>query len=221
MFSRRFFVCVVILASCSVLSFTQRPPSPSPHPALHEFPLALQQNIESGKVKIGTKVQARLATATMFRGTVIPRDAVFTGVVIESDAKNEKYPAKIAIRMETAEWKGGSTSLTAYLLPLWYPPAIQTAQGPPNGSDDTDPRTLDGGQSQSPMQQRPFPTNDSQAAQSAIPEFPTTSNRPVQMRNVALVRADEGGAALVSEHTNIRLNKFTTYVFAAIEPITK
>jgi hypothetical protein len=63
----------------------------------------------------------------------------------------------------------------------------------------------------------PFPTNDSQAAQAAIPEAPMLSSRPVQMKNVAIALADEGGAALVSEHTNIKLYKMTTYVFAATE----
>jgi len=37
------------------------------------------------------------------------------------------------------------------------------------------------------------------------------------MKNVTLAPADEGGAALVSEHANIKLYKLTTYVFAAGE----
>ena len=222
MFSRRFILQGALLGFWSVASFAQQAPPSAPHPALHEFPLTLQQSIESGKAKIGTKVQARLAIATLFRGTVIPRNALFTGVVIESDAKSAKDPAKIAIRMETAEWKGGSTSLTAYLLPLSYATTVQAAQGPRGESQDPSSRsTNDAGQdANSPMRQQ-FPTNDSQAAQEAIPEAPTISSRPAQLKNVTLAPSDEGGAALVSERANIKLNKQTTYVFAAVEPANK
>ncbi len=219
MFSRRLVVQGAILGFWSAASFAQQIPAPSPRPVLREFPLTLQQSIESGKNKIGTKVQAKLAVATLFQGTVIPRNAVFSGVVIESDAKSAKDPAKLAIRMETAEWKDWSTSMTAYLMPLYYTITDQAGQRLPNESQDPDSRTLDGEQSQSPMQ-RSFP-HESQASQAAIPETPTTSNRPVPMKNVALARADEGGAALVSEHGNIKLNKLTTYVFAAVEATAK
>jgi len=68
------------------------------------------------------------------------------------------------------------------------------------------------------MYHQPFPANESQAA---IPEIPSPSNRPVQIKNVTVALADEGGAALVSEHSNIKLFKFTTYVFAAREPRAK
>ncbi|HEV7220809.1 MAG: hypothetical protein ACHP8A_10040 [Terriglobales bacterium] len=220
MFSLRFVVPGALLGFWFAASYAQQTPTPSPHPALHEFPLTLQENIESGKAKIGTKVQAKLAMATMFHGMIIPRNAVFSGLVIESDAKSAKAPAKLAIRMETAEWKDGSTSLTAYLLPLSYATTAPAVQGLRNESQDPDSRTLSEGQSESPMQ-RSFPNNDSQAAQAAIPEIPTASNRPVPMKNVVIARADEGGAALVSDRGNIKLNKMTTYVFAAIEPVTK
>jgi hypothetical protein len=206
----------IVLTCWSAFSFSQQAQAPSARPALHEFPLTLQQNIESGKAAIGTKVQAKLAIATKFQGTVIPRNAVFSGVVIESTAKGAKEPAKLAIRMEKAEWKDQSTSMMAYLLPLYYTMATPTSL--PAGSSDPSSSTLSGaGQDpNSPMSSR-FPTNDSQAAQSAIPEIPTISSRPVPMKNVTLALADEGGAALVSERSNIKLDRMTTYVFAARE----
>lgn len=207
----------VILACWSAFSLSQQAQAPSARPALHEFPLTLQQSIESGKTKIGTKVQAKLATATRFQGAVIPRNAVFSGVVIESTARGAKEPAKLAIRMETAEWKDQSTSMTAYLTPLYYTVAAPTSL--PGGSPDPSSRTLKGaGQDPNSPMYRPYPTNDSQAAQEAIPEIATTSTRPVAMKNVTLGLADDGGAALVSEHSNIKLYKLTTYVFAAREP---
>jgi hypothetical protein len=213
MFIRRMVAQVLILSFWSAASLAQQTPAPLPHPALREFPLTLQQSIESGKTKIGTKVQAKLAVATLFHGTVIPRNAVFSGVVIESTAKSPKDPAKLAIRMETAEWKSGSTSMTAYLTPLYYTTA-QAGQSLPNESPDPSSRTLDGDQSSSPMN-RPSPSSDPQAA---IPDTPSISNRPVPMKNVRLGMADDGGVALLSEHGNIKLYKMTTYVLAASEP---
>jgi hypothetical protein len=217
MFSRRLVVQGALLGFWSAAAFAQQTPAPSPRPALREFPLTLQQSIESGKTQIGTKVQAKLTTGTLFQGTVIPRNAVFSGVVIESTAKSAKEPAKLAIRMETAEWKGGSTSLKAYLVPLYYAATGPSVQGPPTGSPDPESRTMNGaGRSDSRMSQ-PFPGNDSPSDRSAIPDVPTASNRPVAMKNVTLGLADEGGAALLSEHWNIKLNKQTTYVFAGSE----
>ena len=72
----------------------------------------------------------------------------------------------------------------------------------------------------SPMQ-RQFPGSNSETAQGDIPDTPTISNRPVQMKNVTLVPASDGGIALVSEHANVKLYKLTTYVFAADEWLAK
>lgn len=217
MVSRRLLIHGAMLALWAAACFAQERPKPSAHPALHQFPLTLQQSLESGKATIGTKVQGKLVIATMFQGIVIPRNAVFSGVVVESNAKSEKAPAKLAIRMDTAEWKDRSVSMSAYLMPLYYAPAVPGVQNLPNESPDPSSRSMDGEQSQSPMQ-RSYPTNDSQAAQAAIPESPSMSNRPVKMKNVEIVRADEGGAALASEGANIKVYKMTTYVFAATEP---
>src|SRR5436305_3504716 len=216
MFIRRILVQSAILGVWSAAAVGQQASTSSPKPALHEFPLTLQQSVESGKAKIGTKVQAKLAVATLFHGVVIPRNALFSGVVIESDAKTAKDPAKLAIRMETAEWKDQSTSLTAYLIPLYYTTTSQAAPDLPNGSPDPSSRTMNGEQANSPMQ-RPVPSTDSQTSQAAIPDTPSSSNRPAPMKNVTLALADEAGDALVYEHANIKLYKLTTYVFAAHE----
>jgi hypothetical protein len=212
---------VAIIGFCFAASMgQQKPPTPSSS-ALHEFPLVLQQSIESGKATIGTKVQAKLAVATMFEGTVIPRNAVFSGVVIESTPKSAKEPAKLAIRMETVEWKHGSSSIMAYLLPLYYPATTQSMPNFEDASQASGGPASDGGQgssSESNMSHQSFPANESQAA---IPEISSISNRPVQIKNVKVALADEGGAALVSEHSNIKLFKLTTYVFAARETRAK
>ena len=212
---------VAILACFFAASIGQQKSPTSSSGVLHEFPLVLQQSIESGKAKIGTKVQAKLAVAIVFDGTVIPRNAVFSGLVIESTPKSAKEPAKLAIRIETAEWKHGSSSITAYVLPLYYPATTQSVQNFGDAPQESGPTTSNGAQgssSESPMYHQSFPANESQAA---IPEIPSPSNRPVQSKNVTVAPADEGGAALVSEHSNIKLFKLTTYVFAAREPRAK
>ena len=53
----------------------------APLPAAQEFPVLLEQSLAAGKTPVGTKIQARLAVATLVAGTVIPRNAVFSGEV--------------------------------------------------------------------------------------------------------------------------------------------
>jgi hypothetical protein len=221
MFTRRLVVQGAILGFLSAASIGQQTPpaSSSPSPVLREFPVVLQQNVETGKTPVGAKVQAKLAAATLFDGTVIPKNAVMFGVVVESEAKSAKDRARLAIRMDSAHWNGGWAPIKAYLMPLYYPTTAQAAQGLPNGSpastvgDEADQRSS----SESPMQHRPFSDSSSETTQGAIPDTPTISNRPVRMKNVTLAPAADGGIALVSEHANVKLYKLTTYVFAADE----
>jgi hypothetical protein len=183
--------------------------------------VVLQQSVEAGKTPIGTKVEGKLATATLFQGTVIPRNAVFSGVVIESVAKSPKVAARLAIRMETARWKDQSSSMNAYLMPLYYAATAQAAQSPPNESPDPASKTLNEGVQSDPRMSRPFSGNNTEAVQGAVPDAVASSSRPVRMKDVAVEPADEGGIALVSEHANIKLYKMTTYVLAAVEPPAK
>jgi hypothetical protein len=222
MFTRRLVVQGAILGFWSAVSIGQQQPAQSATPALHEFPVILQQNVETGKTPVGTRIQAKLAAATLFNGTVIPRNAVISGVVVESEAKSAKDRARLEIRMDKASWNGGWSPLKAYLMPLYFPTTAQAIESLPNGSpasspgDESDQRP----NSQSPMQ-RPFPGGDSEASRGAIPDTPTVSNRPVRMKDVALEPASDGGIALVSEHANVKLYKLTTYIFAADESSAK
>ena len=211
----------VILGFLSAASIGQQSLSASSSLVLREFPMVLQQSVEAGKTPVGAKVQARLAVATLFHGTVIPRNAVFSGVILESVAKSANAPARLAIRLETAHWKDRSTCMKAYLMPLYYAATARAAQNLPYESPDPASRTLNGaGQSDSRMYQ-PFPGGDSETVQGAIPDTPSISSRPVSMKNVELEPANDGGIVLVSEHANIKLYKLTTYVFAAGEPPAK
>ena len=221
MFSRRLWVQVaMIIGACCAALIGQQSQSPSSL-ALREFPVVLQQSVEAGKTPVGTKIQAKLAAATLFHGTLVPRNAVVSGVIFESVGKSAKAPSRLGIRMETAKWKDGSTCMMkAYLMPLYYAMSAQSPQGLPNGSPDMDSRTLNGPEQSSSPTYRPFPGN-SEASREAIPDTPIVSSRPVSMKNVRIEPADHGGVALVSEHANIKLYKMTTYVLAAIEPPAK
>lgn len=220
MFSRRLVVQAAMIGFCSTASIAQQSHSASSLP-LREFPVVLQQNVEAGKTPVGTKVEAKLTVATLFHGTVIPRNATVSGVIFESIAKSSKTPSRLGIRMEAARWKGQSTCMMkAYLMPLYYA-MNQSMQGLPNESPDLDSRSLNGpAQSSSPMQQRPFPEN-SQASQATIPDAPTMSSRPVAMKDVTFEPVSDGGIELVSEHATIKLHKMMTYVLAAIDPPAK
>ena len=219
MFSRGLLVQVAMIGACCAASIGQQ--SQSSSSALREFPVVLQQSVEAGKTPVGTKIQAKLAVATLFHGILIPRNAVISGVIFESVGKSAKAPSRLGIRMETARWKDESTCMMkAYLMPLYYAMTAQPAQGLPNGSPDPDSRTLNGPeQSDSPMY-RPFPDN-AEASRGAIPDTPVLSSRPVSMKNVGIEPVEDGGVALVSEHTNIKLHKMTTYILAAIDTPAK
>src|SRR6185437_2489279 len=191
---------------------------------LREFPVVLQQSVEAGKTPVGTKVQGKLAVATEFHGIVIPRNAVVTGVVFESVRKSATAPSRLGIRMENAKWKDESTCMMkAYLMPLYYPMVSQSTQGPPMQSPDSDSRTLNGPNQagSSPMGQPSFSSDSAEAAQAAIPDIQTMSSRPVSMKDVRMEPVDNGGIALVSERANVKLNKMTTYILAAIEAPAK
>lgn len=217
MLSRRLVVQGAILAFCSAASIGQQSHQASPPPVLRQFPVILQQSVEAGKTPAGTKVQGKLAAATLFSGTLIPKNAVASGVVVESESKRGEDRARLAIRLNTVSWDGGWAPLYAYLMPLYYPATGQAMPNLPNESPDPDSRTLNGpNQSESPMS-RQFPGDGSEANQGAIPNVAILSSRPVRMKNVVLEPASDGGIALVSEHANIKLFKMTTYVFAADE----
>ena len=222
MLTRSVVVQGAILAFCSVASIGQQksPPPPS-SPVLREFPVVLQQNVEAGKTPAGTKVKGKIAVATQFAGALIPKNAIASGVVVESEPKKGKTGARLSIRLISATWNGGWTPLGAYLMPLYYPTTEQAMPSLPTESPDPSSRNTDGpGQSSSPMS-LPSPGNDPQARQGAIPSIPIMADHPVRMKDLNLAPTSDGGIALVSEHANIKLYKLTTYIFAADESSAK
>ena len=223
MLSRRLVAQGAILAFCSAASIGQQshqPPPPS-H-VLREFPVILQQSVEAGKSPAGTQVQGKLAAATLFNGTLIPKNAVTSGVVVQSESRKGENRARLAVRMSTVSWDGGWAPIYAYLMPLYYPATAQAVPNLPIESPDPGSRTLNGPNqaSESPMS-RPFQSGGPEANQGAIPDVATLSSRPVRMKDVVLEPTSNGGIALVSEHANIKLLKMMTYVFATDESTAK
>jgi len=95
MFSRRLVGYAAIVGFCSAALIAQQSRRASSSGVLREFPIVLQQTVEAGKTPVGTKVKGKLAVATQFHGTLIPRDAVVSGVIFQSVRKSGKDPSRL------------------------------------------------------------------------------------------------------------------------------
>ncbi|HTM36012.1 MAG TPA: hypothetical protein VL156_04655 [Terriglobales bacterium] len=185
-----------------------------------ELPVLLRQSVEAGKTAVGTKVEGRLMMATMIAGGVVPRGAVLSGEVIESVAKSHDSPSRLAIRMDSAQWKNGGAKLKVYLTAWYYPPE---PMAPPNISyvppgdrrnwGGTDP-TVDTTDPPNPAQR--LSTQQDSGTNAAAPAS-VISGKRVLMQNVKTASGADGSVVLVSSHSNIKLNKVTTYILATTE----
>jgi hypothetical protein len=199
------------LISGSIFLFGQSkaPASGSAAPSAasaQEFPVTMRQNVAAGKTPVGTKVEAKLTLATLVSGTVIPEGAIFSGEVVESAAKSSSDPSRIAIRMDSVQWKNGSKPITVYLTAWYYP--LQMVQD----ADQQDCRSTGSLGMNCPIgvgsPSTRFPPD-------ALPPPPSrTSQSRVAMKDVESARAADGTIALTSTHSNIKLDKTTTYVLA-------
>jgi hypothetical protein len=189
-------------------------------PALLEFPAALQQKVIAGKTLPGTHVQANLVIATLLNGKVIPRNAVLSGEVIESKEKTSNEPARLSIRMDSAQWKGGSSAVQLYLTSWYYP--IRTDEGPnlQYGPEMSDKAKWNGmGEYPTNSRYQPFPSDaDKSHDHPASASSAAMSNLRVPMKDVELEQDNGGVVTLVGKRSNIKLDKVTAYLFVAIEP---
>jgi hypothetical protein len=202
--------------SCSL--FGQQKPS-NPPSGGHEFPVTLQQSVIAGKTAIGSKIQARLGVATLVDGTVIPRNAVFSGEVVESVAKTKTDPSRLSLRMDSVQWKDGSASVKIYLTAWYYPSRDETGQDLRYGPQQPANRTWNGeGQYPDPNSKvyQPFPRGESDKS-SSVPDTPnvTLSNHRILMKNVETASGSDGTLTLISQRANLKLDKLTTYVMAS------
>jgi hypothetical protein len=210
---------VVLAAVLSTALFSQKNPAPPSSLAATEFPVIMRQNIAAGKTPVGTKIQAKLIIATLVNGTVIPRDAILSGEVTESVAKSANDPSRLAIRMDTAQWKTGSAPIKVYLTAWYYPPTVMTPLDLDYGPGGT--RKLDGGgpnyDSDSPVLQLPAGHDPAKDHSVPLPDPPSSniSKHRVLMKDVGSARNSDGTVTLTSKHSNLKIDKLTTYVLAA------
>jgi len=224
MFTRRMLVgnvvSTLVLGSAALLG-QQKAAAPS-SPAVREFPVNMQQNVTAGTTPVGTKIKAKLTVATLMDGVVIPRNAVFSGEVTESVAKTASDPSRLALRMDSVEWKNGSAPIKLYLTGWYYPTSLDEGQklayGPPNDSVKTwngagtypDPNN---------PASHPFPGHDADRGADSGPNAPlaVTSNHRVMMKNVESTRNTDGSVVITCARSNLKLDKSTAYVLAAGE----
>ncbi len=209
---------LVLIVACSHPLLGQQKGPEAGSTKAQEFPVVLQQSVTAGKTPVGTKIQAKLWVATLADGAVIPRNAVFSGEVVESLAKTKTDPSRVVLRMDSVQWKDGSTAVKVYLTAWYYPSRRASGQDLQYGPQQPANRTWNGeGQYPDPNSKvyKPFPGGGSDQG-SAVPDTPTAiaGNHRVLMDDVESARGADGAVALVSKRTNIKLDKLTTYVLA-------
>jgi hypothetical protein len=213
----------------SALALSQPGPAVSSPPAGLDLPVIMRQNVVAGATPVGTKVEAKLAVATLIDGVVVPQDAILSGEVTESVAKSADGPSRLAIRMDSAQWKNGSApkelqlAKKVYLTPWYYPAAPPSDRDFSSGLPDAshNPRNGSGNAGVYPGQRNPtsppFPGTDTgeDTRPAPPPRASDTSKHRVLMKNVESTRNGDGAVTLTSKRSNIKLDKTTTYVLAA------
>jgi hypothetical protein len=210
---------MVLSVVCATALLGQQQPTGSNSSGMREFPVVFQQSVTAGKTPVGTVVQAKLEVASLVEGTVIPRNAVFSGTVVESVAKTKTDPSRLALRMDSVQWKNGSAVIKVYLT-AWFYPAIDAAgQNLQYGPTQPANRTWNGAgeyPDQNSKVYKPFPSGG-EADKGAAPDThsSTTSNHRVLMKDVETASGSDGTLTLTSKKTNIKLDRLTTYVLAS------
>lgn len=205
-----------VFLSASLLAQQNQPSAGS---SAQEFPVMLEQNVIAGKTPVGTKIEAKLSMATLVNGTVVPRNAVFSGEVTESMAKTKDAPSRVSVRMDSVAWKNGSAAVKLYMTAWFYPNMMDAGQELQYGPTKS-PQGSWNGQGEYPSDAKsykPFP--DGQQKDQPVPDTPNsvTSKHRVLMKNVESAAASDGGVELVSKKSNIKLERYTTYVLAATD----
>jgi hypothetical protein len=222
--------CAALLGQQTISQQTPNKPTPTaPGPSgAREFPVVMRQNVAAGITPVGTKVQAKLVVATLVDGVVVPRDAIFSGEVTESVAKSATDPSRLAIRMDSAQWKKGSAPVALSLaskvyLTAWYYPVAETrAQDLSDESLDNAPQSWNH-RNRPPTfpdpngsASEPFPGRGAGTDPGSSPPSPASniSKHRALMKNVESTRNSDGAVSLSSKSFNIKIDKLTTYVLA-------
>jgi hypothetical protein len=174
--------------------------------SVQEFPVTMLQNVKAGKTPVGTKVEAKLTIATLVGGAVLPEGAIFSGEVVESAAKSSSDPSRIAIRMDSVQWKNGSKPITVYLTAWYYP--LQMGMD----ADHEDCRSSGSLGMNCPIG---ITTPGTRIPPDALPPPPIQiSKSRVAMKDVESTRNADGAIELTSIRSDLKLDKTTTYVLA-------
>jgi hypothetical protein len=223
---RKTIALLSVLLGTIVLLGQSRPKASNSALAV-EFPVLMQQNVESGKTPVGTKIKAKLAVATLDHGVVIPKDAILFGEVIESAAKSPTEPSRLAIRVDSVQWKKGSAPIVLALSPevyltAWYypsptPTARDFAASVPSSTHRDESGPIPTGDVESPHPSaRHLPQDAHDTMEPAPPALSTKiSWQRVLMKNIKSARGRDQRITLTSTRSNIKLDKSTTYVLAA------
>jgi hypothetical protein len=210
---------VLVVVLCSAALFSQQTPVALSALGATEFPVNMRQNIAAGKTPVGTKIQAKLVIATLVNGKVIPRDAILSGEVTESVAKSATDPSRLAIRMDTAQWKTGSAPLKVYLTAWYYPSTMMTPLDLNYGPGGTRKSDSEGPHydPDAPVLQTPPSRDPGKDYSVSLPDPPSSnlSKHRVLMKDVGSARNGDGTVTLTSKHSNLKIDKLTTYVLAA------
>ena len=207
-------VMALVLACAALLG--QQKLAPATPAAGIEFPVIMQQNVVAGKTLVGTKVQAKLAVATLVNGVVVPAGAIFSGQVTESMAKSANTTSRLSIFMDSAQWENGSTPIKAYLTAWYYPlvvPRPDLSSGQPDAGDRSTIRmggAFPGNRTPTPLT---FPQSPNDVPPSSI------AQHRVLMKNVASTCNSDGAVTLTSKRSHLKLDNQTTYVFATNGPL--
>jgi hypothetical protein len=227
-------VLTVVLGSAVLLSqvlLGQTTPAARSLSTGLEFPVIMRQKVAAGKAPVGTKVQAKLAVATLVGGVVVPQGAILAGEVTESAAKSANNPSRLAIRMDSAQWTNGSAPIKVYLTAWYYPVATPTdyrrmmpgdlSSGLPDDANNSGygrgglhTAKHWNGTGVYPDERKPASSPLSRSDTRPAPAS-DISKHYVLMKNVESARNSDGAVALTSKRSNIKLDKQTTYVLAA------
>jgi hypothetical protein len=210
------------LVLSSIVLLSQSIPAGPRSSSLLEFPAMMLQKVTAGTTPVRTKVQAKLALATLVGRVVVPQGTLLSGEVTESVPKSATNASRLGIRMDSAQWKNGSMTIKVYLTAWYYPkvtPPLQDLSPDPDPQDNVAIR----GRRRRGADNSTFPnTSASPPGRGTGPDLAPAPPSPdqglskhrVPMKNVESARNNDGAITLISKSGNLKLDKETAYVLA-------
>ena len=188
---KRILVAILMLFSAyPVACWAQRQAGTVSASGVQEFPVIFKNSVTSGKTPSGTKVEARLAIATLLNRTVVPQGAKFSGEVVVSKARTKNEPSRLSVRMDSVSWKNGSIPIKVFLSEWFY---TNTAGNPGQSS-----------------QSAPLLFNDSVYPAPVVQKTASLPHRE-RMKDVDVETASNGTVTLLCKHCTIKIDRSTMY----------